>query len=99
MFEVDGMPTPFLFPEHVQHVDAAFSYQQRMNKSPLLVDLVSAGFCSFRGKVDVDGIEVKTFGQSQSLNLSPAPGDAEIIQMHLEMKSSATPPEPQPQFA
>jgi hypothetical protein len=96
IFEIEGMPTAVLFPESVEHIDIAYGLQHRMQKSKKVCDLVSAGFFNVTNDPSpwengLDRLKVETFGHSQSLNLGPQPGDAEIILMTLELKSTATP--------
>lgn len=72
-----GIPTPFLFPEYISHVDVCGT------STP-----ISAGFCKIRAEFGhLPGcpvISVKVMGGSVSLQLSARAEDADIIRRALE---------------
>lgn len=74
IFEIDGLPSPVLFPEYVPHSTVALSLQSEEAKAGHAVRAVSAGFC-FRAKAD----RVQIHGRSESLNLDSRPEDSQII--------------------
>ena len=65
IFDWDGIPTPFLFPNHIQHGSVAMM----INAKP-----TSAGFVEF-GDVNT----IHCYGESVSLKLKNNEGDAKII--------------------
>lgn len=67
MFEVNGIPAPVLFPDHVKHSEVAAA-------SKFFDTVASAGFVEI-------GETVRTYGQSVGLNLSSRPEDARFIEI------------------
>lgn len=87
ILDVEGIPTPVLFPAHVVHehmADGVSSYV------PATLEVISAGFYEAKpGLVPYGPKHVRTeivvtvSGHSESLGVSHRPEDAEIIRTHL----------------
>lgn len=76
VLNLHGIPTPFLFPEHVSHLDVGLALAKKLDAS-----IESAGFC------DVTALNVTTGGHSNSLSEHSKPGDESLIKSHLDMLS------------
>jgi hypothetical protein len=75
MLNIDGMPSPILFPEYVQHADIAKALRSILPNARV----ESAGFVDS----DYAAFIVRETG-SESLNLGPGAQDAQTIGLHLE---------------
>lgn len=95
IYTIDGLPTVKAFSEHLSHADehAGFMWVHRARKGD--IKLESAGFYNTFARIDTEAewafLKVEAFGFSESLNVHSRPEDASIIQMALEMESTATP--------
>ena len=84
ILDVEGIPTPVLFPAHLQHSDVGVGIDRMFIKSG---DIISAGFYEVRPRLvlyeTTPTLEVTVSGHSESLGVSHRPEDAEIIRTHL----------------
>jgi hypothetical protein len=83
--ELDGIPQAAMFSETFSHAAIADGIQSQFRDSPILCEIVSAGF--FEGSA----FNVEVFGSSDSLSISSRPEDAEIIATEFQRRSIRKP--------
>ena len=75
ILKIDNLRTPVLFSDDLNHKDVAYKIGG---------EVCSAGFVSI--SIEIDGLKIKTYGYSHSLDLVSKPDDRLIIKAHLKGK-------------
>ena len=78
MLDIDGLPTPVVFPDTVQHSTIAQACENAGLGTPR-----SAGFFTF------DSLRVRAFGMSDTLDMKPSVDDNMLLTMYFRHGSTA----------